>query len=230
MIALSHAGPRADETRTAPSSSARPTSRLTWAASWATAPPCASWPPTPAPGHAEVYFVGSGGSWASMYSGKYLCDRFAPVASDVALSYDLIWRAPRRLGPDSLVVLASYSGATEDTLAALRFARERGARTVALVREGDSPIGARPTKRSPTARPGSTACRLMAVTCFAWNGAGWTATGKRRADRALPDARPGRRGVPHARAGRELAASWATPTSSTASARGRCTASPTSSG
>src|SRR5689334_16734159 len=92
-------------------------------------------------GTQTVYFVGSGGSWASMYSGKYLCDRFASVASDVALSYDLIWRAPKRLGPDSLVVAASYSGATEDTLAALRFAKERGARTVALVKSADSPIG-----------------------------------------------------------------------------------------
>ena len=83
-------------------------------------------------GTRQVFFVGSGGSWASMWSGKLLFDRYVQASSDVSLSYDLIWRAPQRLGPDSVVFLASYSGQTEDTLAALRFARERGARTVAF--------------------------------------------------------------------------------------------------
>ncbi|MDX6579611.1 MAG: fructoselysine 6-phosphate deglycase, partial [Gaiellales bacterium] len=94
-----------------------------------------------ASGVQTAYFVGSGGSWASMYSGKYLCDRLTTLASDVMLSYELIWRAPLRLGPDSIVFIASWSGGTEDTLAALRHAKEAGARTVALVRSADSPIG-----------------------------------------------------------------------------------------
>jgi fructoselysine-6-P-deglycase FrlB-like protein len=76
-----------------------------------------------------------------MYSGKYLCDRLTTLASDVILSYELIWRTPRRLGPDALVFVASWSGGTEDTLAALRHAKAAGARTVALVRSADSPIG-----------------------------------------------------------------------------------------
>ena len=88
-----------------------------------------------------AYFVGAGGSWASMYSGKYLCDRLTTLASDVILSYELVWRTPRRLGPDSLVFVASWSGGTEDTLAALRHAKAAGARTIALVRSADSPIG-----------------------------------------------------------------------------------------
>ena len=59
-----------------------------------------------------------------MYSGKYLFDRVTSIPADVALSYELIWRAPQRLDAESIVFLASYSGRTEDTLAALRFARE----------------------------------------------------------------------------------------------------------
>ena len=31
----------------------------------------------------HVYFVGAGGSWANMYSGKYLLDRQTTVTSDV---------------------------------------------------------------------------------------------------------------------------------------------------
>jgi fructoselysine 6-phosphate deglycase len=118
-------------------------------------------------GTRHVYFVGSGGSWASMWSGKLLCDRFVPASSDVSLSYDLIWRAPRRLGPDAVVLVASYSGQTEDTLAALRFARERGARTVALVGKPGTPIGAEADETLMYGSPGLYSLPLAAVTTFA---------------------------------------------------------------
>ncbi len=115
----------------------------------------------------RVYFVGSGGSWASMYSGKHLCDRLTGAASDVSLSYELIWRAPRRLDRDALVVLASYSGSTEDTLAALRFAHDRGARTLALVGRGDTPIGREAGEVIAYESPGLYCLPLLAVTLFA---------------------------------------------------------------
>jgi fructoselysine 6-phosphate deglycase len=88
-----------------------------------------------------IYFVGSGGSWSSMYSGKYLCDRLLHVPAELSFSYELCWRAPRRLDEGALVFIASYSGATADTIAALELARSCGARTVALVKSADSPIG-----------------------------------------------------------------------------------------
>jgi fructoselysine 6-phosphate deglycase len=115
----------------------------------------------------HVWFVGSGGSWASMYSGKYLCDRLTGMASDVALSYELTWRAPKRLGADSLVVVASYSGGTEDTLAALRFAKSRGARTLALVSNADSPIGSEADQTIAYSAPGLYCLPLLAVTLLA---------------------------------------------------------------
>jgi fructoselysine 6-phosphate deglycase len=80
-----------------------------------------------------VYFTGSGGSWAAMYSGKYLADRFsATLGTDAVLSYELTWRDPARLRRDALVFAASYSGETEDTIAAVRHAKRRGAWTVGL--------------------------------------------------------------------------------------------------
>jgi fructoselysine-6-P-deglycase FrlB-like protein len=88
----------------------------------------------------SVYFVGSGGSWSAMYSGKYLADRFTTLTSDAILSYELVWRNPVRLGRDALVFVASYSGETEDTVAALRHAQAAGAYTVALTNRADSTI------------------------------------------------------------------------------------------
>lgn len=88
----------------------------------------------------HVFFVGSGGSWSNMYSGKYLLDRLTAVPADVLNGYELTWRDPARLGRRSLVFLASYSGATEDTLAALRHANARGAHSVVLARRHPSPM------------------------------------------------------------------------------------------
>jgi fructoselysine-6-P-deglycase FrlB-like protein len=88
----------------------------------------------------HVYFVGGGGSLANMTSGQYLVDRFGGVPSTALPSYELTWRDPADLGPGALVFLASYSGATEDTLAAMRHANAKGATTVALVRRRPSPM------------------------------------------------------------------------------------------
>ncbi len=129
----------------------------------------------------RVYFVGSGGSWASMYSGKYLCDRLTGAVSDVLPSYELTWRGPRGLDADALVVLASYSGRTEDTLEALRFARDRGAETVALVRHADSPLAAGSDHVFAYDSPGLYCLPLLAVTLFA---AEWGSAGRKRRGRA----------------------------------------------
>lgn len=122
---------------------------------------------TRAAGVDHVFFVGSGGSWSSMYSGKYLCDRFTELTTDVIYSYELIWRTPRRLGPKSLVFLASYSGKTEDTLAALRFAKAAGAHTVALVNEAASPIGEEADETIAYGATALYALPMAAVTLFA---------------------------------------------------------------
>jgi fructoselysine-6-P-deglycase FrlB-like protein len=86
----------------------------------------------------HVYFVGSGGSWSNMYSGKYLLDRFTTLPSDVLTSYELTWRNPPRLNEKAWVFLASYSGGTEDTVAAFRHAKSKGARTIAIVKRRPS--------------------------------------------------------------------------------------------
>ncbi|MBP1705692.1 MAG: putative phosphosugar isomerase [Chloroflexi bacterium] len=90
----------------------------------------------------HVYFVGNGGSWSNMYSGKYLLDRLTTVPADVLQGYELIWRDPPRLNGRALVFVASYSGSTEDALAALRHANARGAHTVAIVNRHPSPMAA----------------------------------------------------------------------------------------
>lgn len=89
----------------------------------------------------HIYFVGSGGSFASLQTAKYLFDRTASVPSDVLMSYELLWRQPVRLDEDAVVILASYSGDTEDTVAAMHRAQQAGATTIGLIGRADSTIG-----------------------------------------------------------------------------------------
>jgi len=115
----------------------------------------------------RVYFVGGGGSLANMASGQWLMDRFGGPAAQAFPSYELTWRDPAALGPRSLVFLASYSGATEDTLAAMRYANGRGAHTVALVRRRPSPMSAEATEVIDYDSTALYDLPLAAVTVFA---------------------------------------------------------------
>lgn len=68
-------------------------------------------------------------------------DKFTTVPNDVYISYDLVTRDPLFLNEKALAFLASFSGATEDTVAALRHAKKRNATTIAIVRKKDSLMG-----------------------------------------------------------------------------------------
>lgn len=89
----------------------------------------------------HVYWVGSGNSRVNLLSGKELMDRFTNIPSDCFTSYEFIWRNPKSLGEKSWVFLASYSGATEDTVKALRFANKKNAKSIVFVNKTDSLMG-----------------------------------------------------------------------------------------
>ncbi len=82
----------------------------------------------------RVFFVACGGAYAALYSGSYLLNRWTTLPSQVVSGFPFVRDAGPALGPGSLVVVHSYSGETQDTVAALRFAKERGATTLAFVR------------------------------------------------------------------------------------------------
>lgn len=89
----------------------------------------------------HIFWVGSGNSWCNLYSGKYLLDRFTELSSDYYMGYELIWRNPHRLNAKALAFFASYSGSTEDTLAALKHTKSKGSETIAVINDANSPIG-----------------------------------------------------------------------------------------
>ncbi len=84
-----------------------------------------------------VIVAGMGGSAIAGDFLQTLCHDRAPFPVQVVRGYDL----PAWVGPDALVVVSSYSGNTEETLAACAAARARGARLLAVTAGGE--LGAR---------------------------------------------------------------------------------------
>ncbi|BDZ39164.1 glutamine--fructose-6-phosphate aminotransferase [isomerizing] [Microbacterium suwonense] len=63
--------------------------------------------------------------------GKYAIEQWARVPVDVELAHEFRYRDPV-IGDDTLVVSISQSGETMDTLMAVKYARERGAKTLSI--------------------------------------------------------------------------------------------------
>ncbi|MBM7469495.1 glucosamine--fructose-6-phosphate aminotransferase (isomerizing) [Microbacterium keratanolyticum] len=63
--------------------------------------------------------------------GKYALEHWARIPVDVELAHEFRYRDPV-IGADTLVVSISQSGETMDTLMAVKYARERGARTLSI--------------------------------------------------------------------------------------------------
>ncbi|WP_367716593.1 SIS domain-containing protein [Nitratireductor sp. GISD-1A_MAKvit] len=90
----------------------------------------------------HVFFVACGGSLSIMHPAKFMFDQHASLPSDVFNAAEFVARQPKRLGPDTLVILCSMTGTTRETTAAAKFAREKGAVTIGLTVDPDSPLGA----------------------------------------------------------------------------------------
>lgn len=88
----------------------------------------------------HFYFVACGGSQAFMMPAQYLFDRELETPSSVYSSNEFVHRAPKALGPDSVVITCSHSGNTPETVKATEAAREKGATTIALSNLVDSPL------------------------------------------------------------------------------------------
>jgi len=79
----------------------------------------------------RVVFVACGTAYHAGLMGRYAIEEWAGLPVEVDIASEYRYRNPL-IGPRDLVVGISQSGETADTLGAMRIARERGARVVAL--------------------------------------------------------------------------------------------------
>jgi fructoselysine 6-phosphate deglycase len=88
----------------------------------------------------NIFFVGCGGSKAALGPGDYFVARELEIPSKVYTSNEFIHMDPKGLGEGSLVITRSHSGTTSETVEATKFAREKGALTVAISMDTESPL------------------------------------------------------------------------------------------
>ena len=79
----------------------------------------------------QVIIVACGTSYHAGLVGKYALERWARMPVEVEVASEFRYRDPV-IGPDSLCIAISQSGETADTLAAMRLARQAGARVLAV--------------------------------------------------------------------------------------------------
>ena len=82
-------------------------------------------------GISRVIIVACGTAAYAGSVGKYAIEQWARVPVDVELAHEFRYRDPV-IGDDTLVISISQSGETMDTLMAVKYARERGARTLSI--------------------------------------------------------------------------------------------------
>jgi glutamine---fructose-6-phosphate transaminase (isomerizing) len=87
----------------------------------------------------RIKIAASGTSRHAGLAGHYMIEQLARVPVDVDHASEFAYRHPM-LGSDELVVAITQSGETADTLAALREAKSRGAKTIAIANVIDSTI------------------------------------------------------------------------------------------
>ncbi len=79
----------------------------------------------------RIFIIACGTSFYAGQVGEYLIENFAKLAVEVDIASEFRYRDPV-IPKNSLVVVVSQSGETADTLAALRLAKQAGARTLSI--------------------------------------------------------------------------------------------------
>ena len=89
----------------------------------------------------NIFLVGCGSPNREMGAIKYFLDRDAKkLVTYLYFPAEFINQSPAKLGPDSLVVLASHSGDTPEMIQAAEFVKQYKCKTVGITQSADSPL------------------------------------------------------------------------------------------
>ncbi|MFP3728873.1 SIS domain-containing protein [Priestia filamentosa] len=91
-------------------------------------------------GYENIFLIGSGGTIALMQPLEYILKTKSniPVYAEIAAEFLLMNH--HRFTERSLVITASLSGTTEETVAAAQYAKDKGAITIGLVGDANTPL------------------------------------------------------------------------------------------
>lgn len=91
-------------------------------------------------GAENLFFLGAGGAGILMMPAAQLLQARSTFPTFVEMPAELVVHGSAHLGERSLVVIPSLSGTTSESVEALRWCKERGARVITLVGHADTPL------------------------------------------------------------------------------------------
>ncbi|MCH2038913.1 MAG: glutamine--fructose-6-phosphate transaminase (isomerizing), partial [Rickettsiales bacterium] len=121
----------------------------------------------------SINIVACGTSYYTAMVAKYWIEKLAKVTTNIDIASEFRYRSPI-LEENGLTIVISQSGETADTLAAMRFAKENGQHTLALVnvnsssmaREADSVLETYAGPEIGVASTKAFTTQLMSMACF----------------------------------------------------------------
>lgn len=97
------------------------------------------WKPSDIKGITHVQFIACGSAYHAGMVGAYLCEELFKRPSSATIASEFRYKNPY-IDNKTLVIIISQSGETADTLAALRIAKEKGAKIISIVNVENSTI------------------------------------------------------------------------------------------
>lgn len=91
-------------------------------------------------GAENIFFMGAGGVNFLMQPAARILQTKSTFPTFIEMAAEVVNSGSALLGPKSLVVFPTVSGTTKEALAALEFARAKGARVITLTAKADTPL------------------------------------------------------------------------------------------
>ncbi|ULT56895.1 SIS domain-containing protein [Neobacillus drentensis] len=91
-------------------------------------------------GFKNLFLIGSGGAVATFYPFEYIVNSTSTIPAYAEIAAEFVLQNHKQLSEQSLVILSSLSGTTEETVAAAKYCKERGATTIGITGEYDKPL------------------------------------------------------------------------------------------
>ncbi|WP_026573759.1 SIS domain-containing protein [Bacillus sp. UNC438CL73TsuS30] len=91
-------------------------------------------------GYSNLFLIGAGGTIAMMYPYEYILKSNSTIDVHAEIAAEFMVMNHRHFSKDSVCIFTSVSGTTQETVAAAEFCKERGATTIALVAEPNTPL------------------------------------------------------------------------------------------
>ena len=91
-------------------------------------------------GYSNLFFIGCGGTYAHSLPMKYWMDGSSSIDTVSVIAAEFMAAPPKKFSKDSVCIFSTRSGNTKEIVAAAKFCKEAGARTIVYVSNDNTPV------------------------------------------------------------------------------------------